>query len=309
MRPTTRLRELLAGGKTLLAPGAHDALTARVFEKLGFDLIYMTGYGTAAAIGLPDVGLATMTEMVRNAHDIAGTVSIPVVCDADTGYGNAVNVVRTVREYIRAGVAGIHLEDQVAPKRCGHVAGKRVIDLEEAAGKIRAAVDTRNAHDPDFLIIARTDARGAVGGGLDDAIRRANAYAKAGADLVFFEAPLSEAEVERAAREIDAKLVVLCGGLSPFIPLPRMTELGIAMTLLASLSFRTVGKAIYDAGRLVKEQGIEGYRQVIESVKGHPMEDFNAFIGFGEIREIEARYLPTDEAAKYESSVGYKPRS
>lgn len=298
MKATTRLRQLLAAGQTLVAPGAHDAMTAMVLEKLGFDLIYMTGYGTAAAMGMPDVGLTTIGEMIRNAQYMANAVSIPVIADSDTGGGNAINVVRTIREYIQAGVAGIHMEDQVTPKRSGHWAGKRLIPLEEAAGKIRAAVDTKNRFDRDFVIVARTDARAAVGGGVDEAIRRGNAYADAGADLVFFESPFSEEEVARAAREIRAKLMILPGGLSPFIPLPRMNELGIGITILASLSFRAVGKAMYDAGQLIREQGVEGYRRFIESTKGHPMEDFNAFIN-KDLAEIEARYLPADLTASF----------
>lgn len=308
MKTTTKLRRLLARGDTLVAPGAYDALTAMIFAKLDFEAVYMTGYGTAAALGMPDAGLATMEEMVRNARYISNAVSIPLVADADTGYGNVVNVVRTVREYIQAGVAGIHLEDQVTPKRCGHVAGKRVIPLADAVGKIRAAVDTRNQHDPDFVIIARTDARGAVGGSMEEAIRRGNAYAEAGADLVFFEAPLSEAEVGRAVREIKAKILIHCGGLTPYITLERMQELGIAMTILPSLACDgAVAKAVYDAGLLVKEHGIDGYRQVMDSLKGHPMEDFNEFIGFGTVRGIENTYLPPEEGDKYEASIGYSP--
>jgi 2-methylisocitrate lyase-like PEP mutase family enzyme len=298
VKATTRLRQLLASGKTLVAPGAHDAMTAMVLEKVGFDLIYMTGYGTAAAMGMPDVGLATIGEMIRNAQYMASAVSIPIVADSDTGGGNAVNVVRTIREYIQAGVAGIHMEDQVTPKRSGHWAGKRLIPIEEAVGKIRAAVDTRDRLDRDFVIVARTDARAAVGGGVDEAIRRGNAYADAGADLVFFESPFSEEEVERAAREIRVKLMVLPGGLSPYIPLERMSRMGIGITILAALSFRAVGKATYDAGVLIREQGIEGYRRLIESTKGHPMDDFNAFIN-KDLADIEARYLPTELTASF----------
>jgi 2-methylisocitrate lyase-like PEP mutase family enzyme len=309
-KATTRLRELLVRGDVLVAPGAYDALTAMIYAKQGFEAVYMTGYGTAAALGMPDAGLATMEEMVRNARYIANAVSIPLISDADTGYGNVVNLVRTVREFIQAGVAGIHLEDQVTPKRCGHVAGKRVVPIDEAVGKIRAAVDTRDRYDPDFVIIARTDARGAVGGSFEEAVRRGNAYAEAGADLVFFEAPLSEDEVGRAVREIKAKIVIHCGGLTPYISLARMQELGIALTILPGLACEgAVARAVYDAGLLVKQHGIEGYRQVLESVKGHPMEDFNEFIGFGTVREIEGKYLPPEDTAKYEGSIGYAPTS
>lgn len=298
MKATTRLRQLLASGRTLVAPGAHDAMTAMVLEKLGFELIYMTGYGTAAAMGMPDVGLATIGEMIRNAQYMANAVSIPIIADSDTGGGNAVNVVRTIREYIQAGAAGIHMEDQVTPKRSGHWAGKRLIPLEEAVGKIRAAVDTKNRLDPEFVIVARTDARAAIGGGVDEAVRRGNAYVDAGADLVFFESPFSEEEVARAAREIRAKLMILPGGLSPYIPLERMNQMGIGITILAALSFRAVGKAMYDAGALIRDHGIDGYRQLIESTKGHPMDDFNAFIN-KDLAEIEARYLPAELSASF----------
>jgi 2-methylisocitrate lyase-like PEP mutase family enzyme len=298
VKATTRLRQLLATGQTLVAPGAHDAMTAMILEKLGFDLIYMTGYGTAAAMGMPDVGLATIGEMIRNAQYMANAISIPIIADSDTGGGNAINVVRTIREYIQAGAAGIHMEDQVTPKRSGHWAGKRLIPLEEAAGKIRAAVDTKNRLDPDFVIVARTDACAAVGGGVEEAIRRGNAYADAGADLVFFESPFSEDEVARAAREVRVKLMILPGGLSPYISVQRMNEMGIGITILAALSFHTVGKAMYEAGLMIREQGTEGYRKILESTKGHPMDDFNAFIN-KDLAELEARYLPADLTASF----------
>jgi 2-methylisocitrate lyase-like PEP mutase family enzyme len=178
---TERLRELLAGPQTLLAPFTYDGFTARVAEEAGFEAVYMSGFGTSMSKGMPDVGLLTLTEMVQNASYIAEAVSVPVICDADTGYGNAINVGRTVREYERAGVAGIHIEDQVAPKKCGFFEGKQVIAADEAAAKIRAAVDARR--DDDFVIIARTDAL--TVNGWDDAERRCRAYVEAGADLVF----------------------------------------------------------------------------------------------------------------------------
>ncbi len=165
MRRTARLRELLRSGKTLFVPGCYNALSARILEHVGFQAVYMTGYGTSLSLlGLPDAGLATMTEMHLNARYIANAVGVPVIADADNGYGNAINVMRTVREYIGTGVAGIHIEDQAIPKRCGHVAGRRVIPLEEAVGKYRAADAVRRELDPDFVLIARTDARGAHGG-------------------------------------------------------------------------------------------------------------------------------------------------
>ena len=196
MRATSKLRELLGTGKTLFVPGCYNALSGKILETVGFPAVYMTGYGTSVSLlGLPDAGLATMTEMHLNARYIANAVSVPVIADSDNGYGNAIGVIRTVREYIQTGVAGIHLEDQAIPKRCGHVAGRRVIPIAEAVGKYRAADAVRRELDPDFVLIARTDARGAHGGCLDVAIRRAKAYLEAGADLAFVEGPTSVDEV------------------------------------------------------------------------------------------------------------------
>ncbi len=181
MQATTRLRELLAADRLLLAPFTYDGFTARIAEEAGFDAVYMSGFGASMSKGLPDVGLLTQTEMAQNAAYIAAAVSVPVVADADTGYGNAINVRRTVREYERAGVAGIHIEDQVAPKKCGFFDGKEVIPVAEAAAKVRSAVDARA--DPDFVIIARTDALAV--NGWDDVELRCRAFVEAGADLVF----------------------------------------------------------------------------------------------------------------------------
>jgi 2,3-dimethylmalate lyase len=192
-----RLRALLESGQTIVAPGAFDPLAARLVEEAGFPAVYMTGFGTSAAlIGRPDVGLLTMTEMAANAGRIADCVDIPVIADADTGYGNPLNVIRTVGAYEAAGVAGIHVEDQVAPKKCGHMEGKLVIPAPEMAAKIRAAVEARA--QPEFVIIARTDARAVEG--LERALERARLYREAGADALFIEALVSEAEVEEAAR-------------------------------------------------------------------------------------------------------------
>ena len=196
MRATTRLRTMLDAPGIIVAPGAYDGFSARLIEAAGFQAVYMTGAGTAAShLGQPDLGLATLTEMATHASHLASCVSIPLIADADTGYGNALNVVRTVREYEKAGVAGLHIEDQVAPKKCGHIAGKQVVEAKEFADKIRAAVEYKT--DADFVIIARTDARAVTG--LDDAIARANLYREAGADVIFFEAPQSLDEIQRRA--------------------------------------------------------------------------------------------------------------
>ena len=192
-----RLRALLAEPAPLIAPGAYDALSARLVEQAGFDAVYMTGFGTSASqLGRPDVGLLSGSEMVDQVRRLVDAVERPVIADADTGYGNAINVIRTVRAYEQAGVAALHLEDQVMPKKCGHMSGKAVIPRDEMVGKIRAAVEARR--DPDLVLIARTDA--AAVHGLDDAIDRARAFADAGADVLFVEAPTSEADIEPRGR-------------------------------------------------------------------------------------------------------------
>src|SRR5690349_22261871 len=197
--PRARLRDLLSGPAPLVAPGAYDALSARLIEQAGFPAVYMTGFGTTASLlGRPDVGLLSGSEMADNARRIVAAVDVPVIADADTGYGNAINVVRTVQLYEQAGVAGIQLEDQVMPKKCGHMSGKLLIGADEMAGKLRAAVEARR--DPDLLIIARTDAVAVTG--VDDAIARARTFADAGADLLFVEAPTSEEDIARVAEEL-----------------------------------------------------------------------------------------------------------
>jgi len=230
--PRARLRELLVASAPLVAPGAYDALSARLVAQAGFDAVYMTGFGTTASlIGRPDVGLLSGAEMVDNARRIAAAVDVPVIADADTGYGNALNVVRTVQLYEQAGVAGIQLEDQVMPKKCGHMSGKALIGVDEMVGKVRAAVAARR--DPDLVLIARTDA--VAVSGVDDALERARAYADAGADLLFVEAPTSEADVERVAKELAGVAPLVFnwaeGGRTPPLSLARMTELGFALVI------------------------------------------------------------------------------
>jgi 2-methylisocitrate lyase-like PEP mutase family enzyme len=308
MRATTRLRQLLSSGKPLMVPGCYDALSARILETVGHPVLYMTGYGTSLALlGLPDAGLATMTEMHLNARYIAGAVRAPVIADADNGYGNAINVIRTVREYIGTGVAGIHIEDQAIPKRCGHVAGRRVIPLEEAVGKYRAADAVRRELDPDFVLIARTDARGAHGGSLDEAIRRANAYLAAGADLAFVEGPTSVDEVRRVCREVKGPIFYNQTGVSPRFSLAQMQELGIAVTILPGATFRATIEAVYDLAVALRDEGPLAEERFAERFKGHPLGDLHTFAGFDRIREWEAQYLPPEELDKYADSVGHQP--
>jgi len=308
VRATTRLRHLLRSATPLVVPGCYNALTARILEHVGFPAVYMTGYGTSLALlGLPDAGLTTMTEMHLNARYIANAVGVPVIADADNGYGNAINVIRTVREYIQTGVAGIHLEDQALPKRCGHVAGRRVIPLEEAVGKYRAADAVRRELDPDFVLIARTDARGAQGGSLDEAIRRANAYLEAGADLAFVEGPTSVDEVRRICREVKGPIFYNQTGLSPRFSLDELRELGIAVAILPIATLRVTVEAVYDLARALREEGPLAELRFEERFARHPLGDLHGFAGFDRIRAWEAEYLPAEEQAKYEGSLGYRP--
>ena len=281
-----RLRALLESGQTIVAPGAFDPLSARLVEEAGFPAVYMTGFGTSAAlIGRPDVGLLTMTEMAGNAGRIAACVDIPVIADADTGYGNPLNVIRTVGAYEAAGVAGIHIEDQVAPKKCGHMEGKQVIGAQEMAAKVRAAVDARA--QPEFVIIARTDARAVEG--LERALERARLYRAAGADVLFIEALVSEAEVEEAARAFPGVPLLFNwaeGGKTPPVGLARLTELGyrivifpIGTLLAATAAMRAILREIATAGTPAA------------ALAGLPtFGEFVDFIGLPQVREAEQRY-------------------
>jgi 2-methylisocitrate lyase-like PEP mutase family enzyme len=226
---TASLREALASGPMIAAPGAYDGLTARMVARHGFPAVYMTGAGTSVSHGYPDYGLLTMTEMVDNAARMVVAADIPVIADADTGYGNELNVIRTVQAYARAGVAAIHIEDQTFPKRCGHLAGKQIIGRQEWLRKIRAAVDCRPS--PDLLIIARTDARAVAG--LDEAIDRANAALAAGADAAFVEAPQTEAEIAAVPAAVSGPCLfnVVPGGRSPAVSIADLEAFGYRIAI------------------------------------------------------------------------------
>jgi 2-methylisocitrate lyase-like PEP mutase family enzyme len=308
MRTTTRLRQLLASGRTIVAPGCYNALSAKILDAVGFPALYMTGYGTSLSLlGMPDAGLATMTEMHANARYIANAVKVPVIADADNGYGNAINVIRTVREYIQTGVASIHLEDQVIPKRCGHVAGRRVVPIDEAIGKIRAADQARRETDPDFVLIARTDARGAHGGSLDEAIRRANAYLEAGADVAFVEGPTNGEEVRRICREVKGPILYNQTGVSPRFGLPELTNLGIAIVILPGVALRATIQAVYDLAAALRDDGPLAEEAFAARFAKHPLANVHAFAGFDQIQAWERDFLPAEDMDKYQDSVGYQP--
>jgi carboxyvinyl-carboxyphosphonate phosphorylmutase len=270
----------------VLAPGCYDALGARLVEQAGFPAVYMTGFGSAASrLGRPDVGLMTLVEMAENARRIVEAVEIPVISDADTGYGNPINVIRTVREFEAGGVAAIHLEDQMTPKKCGHMEGKQLVATGEMAAKVQAAVAARRS--PEFLIIARTDARAVEG--LASALERAHAYREAGADALFVEAPQSIEEIETIARTLaDVPLLFNYaeGGKTPPVTHQFLRDLGfrlvifpISTLLVATAAMRSVLTEIRAKGSPVDALG-----------SMLPFEEFLELIGVSEIRELELRF-------------------
>ncbi len=291
MRTTTRLRELLAGPDLIVAPGAYDALSARLIAQAGFPAVYMTGFGTAASVlGQPDVGLLTMSEMVSRAAAIAAVIAsvvgdLPLIADADTGYGNPINVRRTIREYERAGVAGLHIEDQVWPKKCGHMEGKQVIPMDEMVQKVRAAVEARQ--DPDFVIIARTDANAVHG--LEDAIRRGKAYHEAGADVIFIEAPRSMTELRSIAQAFPGVPLLFNwaeSGKTPPLPLEEIRTLGFKLVIFpVSLLFAATYSML---GLLEVLQ--QGQTPASFSSQMVTFSQFTDHIGLPDIQALEKRY-------------------
>jgi 2-methylisocitrate lyase-like PEP mutase family enzyme len=253
MRSTTRLRQQLGSAPILVAPGAYDGLSARLVARAGFAAVYATGGGIARSAGYPDLGLLTMSEIVDRLAVIVEHSALPVIADADTGYGNALNVQRMVRAFERAGVAALHLEDQQFPKRCGHYDDKGVIPTAEMAQKLRAARDA--AADPDLVIIARTDALAIEGMG--GAISRANAYAEAGADVIFVEAPTTEGEIEEIARQVpQPKLINMFeGGKTPLVPLARLQALGYRIVIIPSDLQRAAIRAMEEVLRVIARDG------------------------------------------------------
>jgi 2,3-dimethylmalate lyase len=280
------LPALLREQRPLLAPGCYDALSARLVEEAGFSAAYMTGFGSAAGrLGRPDVGLLTMSEMVDNAYRIAEAVDIPVIADADTGYGNPISVIRTVREFERAGVAAIHIEDQVMPKKCGHMEGKQVVAAREMAQKVRAAVDARRSSD--FLIIARTDA--AAVEGLDAAIERGHIYREAGADLLFIEAPRSEPEIAAVAeafRGVPLLFNYAEGGKTPAVEVSKLAELGFAVVIFPISTLLAATGAMRQVLARIRADGTP--RAVLDELPSFP--GFLEFIGLPEIKDLERRY-------------------
>jgi len=305
---SARLRAMLEGEEIIVAPGCFSALGARIIEQTGFAAVYVSGYGVASHhLGRPDVGLTTMSEAVDVGSKIASATHLPVICDADTGYGNAINVMRTVEEFIKSGVAAIHLEDQVAPKRCGHVAGKQVVSRDEAAGKIRAAARVRDELAPDFVLIARCDARGVAGGSLEDAIDRLKAYREAGADVAFGEGLTSEEEIARVCEQVGGPVLYNRTGISPSVPSERLQALGVRIVINPSGATRAAARALWDFYAALKAEDATLEARLEAQFHDHPIATFHEFIGFPEIRELEKEFLPEEESEKYKDALGFQP--
>ena len=288
MTPRQKLRQLIARSGYTMVPGAYDTLTARLVEAAGFEAVYLTGGGFSRASGYPDLGLLTVVENVHFIGLTVEAVAIPVIADADTGYGNAINVIRTVREYEKTGVAGFHIEDQIAPKKCGHYEGKEVIPKAEMVGKIKAAVDTRR--DADMVIIARSDARAVEG--LSAAIDRVNAYLEAGADVGFVEAPQTVEELRIVGRSVNGPNLVNVfeGGKTPMLAASELEEMGFRLGIYPSQTHRAAIRAAQRVLAVLKEDGhttrIEGELCTFQ--------EREVAVGTAAWRELEAKYLGVD---------------
>ncbi len=285
------LRALLKRPGLIIAPGVYDALSARICEMVGFEAVSHSGYGTAAAtLGQPDIGLLDMTEMARQVGSVANAVQIPVLGDADTGFGNAVNAYRTVQEYIRAGAAGLFIEDQVLPKRCGHMRGKQVISKQEMLGKLKAAMHARDERDSDFVIMCRTDAIAV--NGFEDALDRAKAAVDLGVDMIFVEAMETREEMERVGREIRVPLMLnlVEGGRTPLMTYKEAEELGFKYVVPALTALLAAAKGMYDVMRRVREEGVsDAYLDRLFS-----FQEFARIVHMERFRRMEDAYLPSE---------------
>jgi 2,3-dimethylmalate lyase len=296
MKKTTALRKAIMKRRAVVVPGAHDALSARVIEQCGFEAIQVSGYGLAGSIlAKPDVGLVQMKDVLDMTWNIAQAVTIPVMADIDTGGGNAVNAGWITERLILMGVAGMNIEDQVFPKRCGHMSGKEVIPAEEMAGKIKACAQIRNHLDKDFIINARTDVFAVAG--LDEAIRRCNLYLKAGADLAFIDGIKTKADIQRAVKEIKGPLSVnlmdaISGMKTELIPIPELAKMRVGRVSIPVASIMVAHKALvkfFTALKASPDGILPGQMQWVSS-----FEEYTDFVGLKEYRAMENNYLPKD---------------
>lgn len=284
MKVRVRLRQLLDDKELLIAPGAYDGLSAKLIEQVGFNAVYMTGYGQSASyLGQPDVGLLTMTEMVNRVGCLSSAVNIPVICDADTGFGNTLNVIRTVREYEKAGAAAIQLEDQTMPKRCGHMAGKQVIPMDEMVTKIKAAVRARE--DENLVIIARTDARTLLG--IEEAIKRSNAYVDAGADVIFVEAPESVEEMRSITSKIKVPTLanMVEGGNTPLMTADELEDIGYSLAIYPISTVLVAAQSVKELLMSLKKHSTT--KSFFENME-IKWSEFNDLIGLPVVKAIES---------------------
>ena len=294
MKTTTRLRELLAAPGIVAAPGAYDCLSAAIIERAGFSAVYMTGAGTSISrVGYPDIGLTTMSEMAANAAAIANTVSVPVIADADTGYGDVLQVRRTIREYERAGVAGVHIEDQESPKRCGHLDDKRVVAQEEMVRKLHAALDARE--DDDFTIIARCDALAVTG--WDDALRRCEAYVEAGADVLFLEAVQTREQAAYVTSHFDVPVLYnfVETGKSPLLPVAELEKLGFKLVIFPISAMLAAMKTMSDLMRELRDTGTTEHAIADRMVSIHECFDT---MGLTDMLALDASYAGSMQPAQ-----------
>ncbi len=305
MKKTTVLRNAIMARRAVAVPGCHDALSAKVIEACGFEAIQISGYGLAAAVlGKPDVGLVQMKDVLDVTWNIAQAVGIPVMADVDTGGGNAVNAAWITERLIAMGVAGMNIEDQVFPKRCGHMAGKEVISAEEMAGKVKACAEVRDRLDKDFIINARTDAFAVHG--LDEAIRRCNLYLESGADLGFIDGIKSRADIQRAIERLEGPLSVnlmdaISGMKTELVPIPELAKMGVGRVSIPVASCMVAHKALMQFFTALKNSPtgiLAGQAQWVSS-----FEEFTDFVGLKDYRELENKYLPRQTVeAKYKGS-------
>jgi 2-methylisocitrate lyase-like PEP mutase family enzyme len=284
-RQRADLRARLRAKELLVAPGVFDGISARIADQMGFEALYMTGYGTVAShLGLPDAGIATYSEMVGRVGVIASGTTTPLIADGDTGYGGLLNVQYTVRGYEAAGAVAIQLEDQEFPKKCGHMLGRRVVPVEDMVDKVKVAVASRESDE--FLIIARTDARTTLG--LDEALRRAEAYAKAGADILFVESPESVEEMRTIGRSFDRPLIanMVEGGRTPILDRKTLEEIGYSIAIYPAFGFLAVGDALRNVYRHLKENG----SSVGSNVPLYKFSEFSEMMGFGAVSEFDKTY-------------------
>ncbi|PKM89701.1 MAG: carboxyvinyl-carboxyphosphonate phosphorylmutase [Firmicutes bacterium HGW-Firmicutes-12] len=283
---TKKLREMLNQPGIIRAPGAFDAWSARLVQMAGFPAVYMTGYGVSASVlGAPDIGLMSMTEVAIQAKNMASAINVPLIADGDTGYGGVLNVIRTVQEYERSGVAAIQLEDQVIPKRCGHMEGKELVSKKEMVSKVKAAVQARVSED--FIIIARTDARAT--NGFDDALERALAYSEAGADIIFFEAPQSVDEMKKVAASINKPLLanMVEAGKTPFLTATELEQMGYKLVIYPASTLYAATKSMQDLLQCLKDT--DSTKDYVDRMVG--FNDFYEMVGVEKARSLEKSFL------------------